>query len=123
MKPENLFITCGAAPALTAVFKALTVPGGEVLAIAPYFPEYKPFAESAGATFKVVPPDIPDFQDYDVRTKLPDDIRSFVPEGVQQVFWDYYHPDEEFYAVNLQQHPDWFAGLFDAATVLSTERG
>ncbi|MBQ4550851.1 MAG: hypothetical protein IJA49_07130 [Oscillospiraceae bacterium] len=26
-------------------------------------------------------------------------------------------------AVNLQQHPDWFAGLFDAATVLSTERG
>ena len=26
-------------------------------------------------------------------------------------------------AVNLQQHPDWFAGLFDAATVLSAERG
>ena len=25
-------------------------------------------------------------------------------------------------AVNLQQHPDWFAGLFDAATVLSAER-
>ena len=26
-------------------------------------------------------------------------------------------------AVNLQQHPDWFEGLFDAATVLSSERG
>ena len=26
-------------------------------------------------------------------------------------------------AVNLQQHPDWFADLFDAATVLSSERG
>ena len=26
-------------------------------------------------------------------------------------------------AVNLQQHPDWFAGMFDAATVLSGERG
>ena len=25
-------------------------------------------------------------------------------------------------AVNLQQHPDWFEGLFDAATVLSAER-
>lgn len=25
-------------------------------------------------------------------------------------------------AVNLQEHPDWFTGLFDAATVLSSER-
>ena len=59
---EDFFITCGAAPGLTAVLKALAVPGGEVLAIAPYFPEYKPFAEQAGLTFKVVPPDVPDFQ-------------------------------------------------------------
>ena len=60
--PEDLFIGCGAAPELTAVFSALAVPGGEVLAIAPYFPEYKPFVESAGLTFKVVPPDVPGFQ-------------------------------------------------------------
>ena len=60
--PENLFIGCGAAPELTAVFSALAVPGGEILAIAPYFPEYKPFAESAGLNFKVVPPDVPSFQ-------------------------------------------------------------
>ena len=60
--PEDLFIGCGAAPELTAVFSALAVPNGEVLAIAPYFPEYKPFAESAGLTFKVVPPDVPGFQ-------------------------------------------------------------
>jgi len=33
-----------------------------VLAIAPYFPEYKPFAEEAGLNFRVVPPDVPDFQ-------------------------------------------------------------
>ena len=59
---ENFFITCGAAPALTAVLKALAVSGGEVLAIAPYFPEYKPFTENAGLTFRVVPPDVPDFQ-------------------------------------------------------------
>ena len=62
VRAEDLFITCGAAPALTAVFRALAVPGAEILAIAPYFPEYKPFAENAGFTFKVVPPDIPDFQ-------------------------------------------------------------
>lgn len=60
--PEQLFIGCGAAPELVAVFRALTVPGGEILAIAPYFPEYKPFAEAAGASFRVVAPDVPNFQ-------------------------------------------------------------
>ncbi len=59
---EDIFITCGAAPALTAVFGALSVPGAEILAIAPYFPEYKVFAENAGAAFRVVPPDVPGFQ-------------------------------------------------------------
>ena len=62
VRPEDLFISCGAAPSLCAVFSALAVPGAEILAIAPYFPEYKPFVESAGITFKVVPPDLPDFQ-------------------------------------------------------------
>ena len=62
VKPENLFLGCGAAPELVAVFRALAVPGAEILAIAPYFPEYKPFAECAGAVFKVVAPDVPDFQ-------------------------------------------------------------
>lgn len=61
-KPEEFFLGCGAAPELTAVFRALAVPGGELLAIAPYFPEYKPFAEEAGLSFRVVPPDVPDFQ-------------------------------------------------------------
>lgn len=61
-RPEEFFLGCGAAPELVAVFRALAVPGGEVLTIAPYFPEYKPFAEEAGLTFRVVPPDVPDFQ-------------------------------------------------------------
>ena len=60
--PGVLFLGCGAAPVLTAVFRALAVPGGKILAIAPYFPEYKPFVECAGAEFEVVPPDIPEFQ-------------------------------------------------------------
>jgi len=38
------------------------VPGSEILAIAPYFPEYKPFVENAGAAFRVVPADVPGFQ-------------------------------------------------------------
>ena len=60
--PEDFFIGCGAAPELVAVLKALAVPGGEVLALAPYFPEYKPFSECAGLSFRVVPPDVPGFQ-------------------------------------------------------------
>ena len=59
---EDFFIGCGAAPELCAVLKALAIPGGEVLAIAPYFPEYKPFSESAGLIFRVVPADVPAFQ-------------------------------------------------------------
>ena len=61
-QPEDFFIMNGAAPELVAVLRALATPGSEVLAIAPYFPEYKPFAEEAGHIFKVVPPDVPSFQ-------------------------------------------------------------
>lgn len=59
---DELFIGSGAAPELCAVFKALTFPGAKILALAPYFPEYKPFVEAAGAIFEAVPPDIPGFQ-------------------------------------------------------------
>ena len=62
VRPQDLFIGCGAAPELVAVFRALAVPGSEFLAIAPFFPEYRPFVEQAGGVFKIVPPDIPDFQ-------------------------------------------------------------
>lgn len=62
VRPEDLFIGCGAAPELVAVFRALAVPGAQILAVAPYFPEYKPFVEGTGAAFRVVPPDVPGFQ-------------------------------------------------------------
>lgn len=61
-RAENFFLGCGAAPELVAVFTALAVPEGELLAIAPHFPEYKPFAQAAGLNFRVVPPDVPEFQ-------------------------------------------------------------
>lgn len=59
---EDLFIGCGAAPELTAVFRALAFPGARFLAIAPFFPEYHPFVEGAGGEFAVVPADVPQFQ-------------------------------------------------------------
>ena len=78
-RAEDFFIGCGAAPELVAVFRALAVPGGELLAIAPYFPEYKPFAEEAGLIFKVVPPDVPEFQ-----IKL-DAVEAMLTEHTQAV--------------------------------------
>ena len=58
----ELFLGCGASPELCAVFGALAMPGGEIVAIAPYFSEYEPFAQSAGCTLKVVAADVPNFQ-------------------------------------------------------------
>lgn len=62
LRGENIFFTCGAAPALTSVIRALAVESAEILAIAPYFAEYLPFVESNGATFIPVPADREAFQ-------------------------------------------------------------
>lgn len=58
-----LYMTCGAAASLCITFKALVESSkDEILGIAPYFTEYKVFAESAGATFKIVPADLEKFE-------------------------------------------------------------
>ena len=62
VRPGDLFLGCGAAPELISVLRALAVPGAEVMAIAPFFPEYRPFTEASGAAFVVVPADVPAFQ-------------------------------------------------------------
>lgn len=63
VKAEELFFTCGAAPALISVIKALTVsPESEFLLVAPFFPEYVPFVEQNGARAVIVPPDTEHFQ-------------------------------------------------------------
>lgn len=46
---ENIYMTVGAAASLTVTLAAITTPGDEVIVLAPYFPEYRVFAESAGA--------------------------------------------------------------------------
>ena len=61
--PGDLFISCGAAPALTACFGALTLGHEtEFVALAPFFPEYKVFAETFGGKLRVVPADEKAFQ-------------------------------------------------------------
>jgi len=61
---ENLFMISGAAAALISCFRALTPDAqSEIVGIAPFFPEYKVFAEhSAGAVFRMVPADTEHFQ-------------------------------------------------------------
>lgn len=63
IKAANLFITCGAAPALISVIKALLADEeSEIMAIAPFFPEYRPFVEKNGGNLVVVPADREHFQ-------------------------------------------------------------
>ena len=62
VRPRDLFVGCGAAPELVSVIRALAVEGSEFIAVAPFFPEYRPFVESSGGKLVVVPADIPDFQ-------------------------------------------------------------
>ena len=61
-KAEEIMLCCGAAPEVAAACKALTTKDAEILVFAPYFPEYKPYVEQAGAVFRIVPADIPHFQ-------------------------------------------------------------
>lgn len=62
-KADNLYMTMGAAASLSIAFKALTSsPDDEIIAIAPFFPEYRVFVTAAGAKFNVVTPDTKNFQ-------------------------------------------------------------
>ena len=58
----DLYITCGAAASLTITLNAIVNPGDEVIVIAPYFPEYRVWIETAGATCVEVMADTETFQ-------------------------------------------------------------
>jgi aspartate aminotransferase len=59
---EDLYLTCGAAASLTITFNAIVNPGDEVIVIAPYFPEYRVWIETAGASCVEVMADSNTFQ-------------------------------------------------------------
>ena len=63
VKASELFFTCGAAPALISIIKALIVDSdAEIMAVAPFFPEYRPFVNANGGKLVVVPADTKAFQ-------------------------------------------------------------
>ena len=62
----TIYMTCGAAASLTISLHAIVNEGDEVVVLAPFFPEYRVFAEKAGAILKVVKCREEDFQiDFD----------------------------------------------------------
>lgn len=63
----NIYMTIGAADALGHAFRAVTVPGDEVITFAPCFSEYFAYVSGCDLDLRVVPADIDTFQiDFDV---------------------------------------------------------
>ena len=58
----NLYMTVGAAASLSACLSAVAGEGEEVIAFAPFFPEYRVFTEQAGASLRIVPADEENFE-------------------------------------------------------------
>jgi len=66
--PDLIYGTCGAAGGLVSCTRGLVCEGEEVIAFAPFFPEYTVFAESAGGKLVAVPPKAdlqPDFEAFE----------------------------------------------------------
>lgn len=59
---RNLIMTVGAAGGLNIIFKTILDPGDEVLVFAPFFGEYRQYADNFGAKLVVVQPDFATFQ-------------------------------------------------------------
>lgn len=78
--PEDIFITCGAAPALTAALRAVSCPDSEVIALAPFFPEYAVFVKENGSKFVPVKADYDSFQINfdDLETKLNEHTQAII---------------------------------------------
>ena len=65
-----IYMTCGAAASLTITLNSIVNSGDEIIVLAPFFPEYKVFAEKAGASIKIVKCRESDFQiDFDLLEK------------------------------------------------------
>lgn len=62
LEAKHVLVTCGAAGALTAFFRAVLDPGDEVVCPAPYFVEYGAYCGNFGGILKPVVSTLPDFQ-------------------------------------------------------------
>jgi len=79
LRYDNFYITCGAAPAFCAAVSALAVENAEIIVIAPFFNEYRPYIEKNGCKLQMVPADTENFQ---IRF---DDLESLLNKNTQAV--------------------------------------
>ena len=89
IRPENIFFTCGAAPAMTACMQALAVENAEFMLLAPYFSEYPAYAASTGAKCVVVPADTEHFQVH------VDEVEKRITRNTQAVIAVYCDPHSQ----------------------------
>ncbi|MBO5425520.1 MAG: pyridoxal phosphate-dependent aminotransferase [Lachnospiraceae bacterium] len=59
---DEIFMTSAAAGAIAHALRCVVKDGDEVITFAPYFPEYVPYVNGAGAKLTIVPADIDTFQ-------------------------------------------------------------
>lgn len=59
---SSLYLTCGAAAAISISLKAIIEPGDEIIVISPYFPEYRVWIETHGARIVEVPARLDNFE-------------------------------------------------------------
>lgn len=87
---DDIYMTCGAAASLAITLNAILNRGDEVIAIAPYFPEYNVFVSHAGGALRVAQSKDKTFQiDVDkIKAVLSDNTRAVIinspnnPSGV-----------------------------------------
>ncbi len=77
---SHIVMTVGAAGALNVVFKTLLDPGDEVLALAPYFGEYRGYVSNHQGVLKEVRPDLETFQPdlADLEAKLSEKTKAVI---------------------------------------------
>lgn len=59
---DNIFMSSGAAGALSHALRCVVKENDEVITFAPYFPEYVPYVTGTGARLTIIPADIDTFQ-------------------------------------------------------------
>ncbi len=59
---DNIFMSSGAAGALSHALRCVVKENDEVITFAPYFPEYVPYVTGTGAKLTIIPADIDTFQ-------------------------------------------------------------
>ena len=105
IRPENIFLSCGAGPALISVIRAMSVPDAEIIAFRPFFPEYRPFAEHNGVRLVEVPADTVAFQiNLEEIYEIATDELGMVYAGEDQII--YYDSSNSDYIRQFGEIPD-----------------